>query len=147
MDLLASVCLLWRNVYLGLPLIFGLGFFFFFDIYLLVYLEINPFSDAWLQIFSPILRVVFLSYLCFPFAVQKLLNLIRSHLFILFNCFLIQFSYSTSWKMRCHLTVMTTFLTFFRYNYLATQIDTPRVLPRYDCCKKNMDFFPPMGGF
>ena len=35
-----------------------------------------------LQIFSPILKVVFLSFFVVSFAMQKLLSLIRSHLFI-----------------------------------------------------------------
>ena len=76
-----SVCLLWRNVYLGLLLIFWLGFFFFFLILscmsCLCILEINPLSiDLFANIFSH-------SEGCFilftvSFAVQKLLSFIWS---------------------------------------------------------------------
>ena len=76
-----SICLFWRNVYLCLPLIFGLGFFLFIFSCLYIWRLILC-QMLGLQIFSPILRVIFLSYVWFPFAVQKLLSLIRSHLFI-----------------------------------------------------------------
>ena len=44
-------------------------------------LEINPLSVVSLLLFSPILRVVFPPCLQFPLLWQKLLSLIRSHLF------------------------------------------------------------------
>ena len=50
-------------------------------------LEINPLSVFNLLLFSPILRVVFSPCLV-SFVVQKLLNLIRSHLFtFVFICY------------------------------------------------------------
>ena len=65
-----SVYLLWRNVYLGLLPIFGLGCLFFWFwaawaacmFWRLILCQLLHF-----QIFSPILRVVFSSCLWFPF--------------------------------------------------------------------------------
>ena len=65
---LPSVCLLWRNVFLDLPLIFWGGFFF-----LLVELFANIFSHS-----VGCLLVLFMV----SFAVQKLLSLIGFHLFM-----------------------------------------------------------------
>ena len=48
---------------------------------LLVYFEINSLSVLYLLLFSPLLRAVFSPCLV-SFIVQKLLSLIRSHLFI-----------------------------------------------------------------
>ena len=83
------ICLLWRNVYLDLLPISGLGcdccFFFFFLLSCMSCLYIWTLIPSWslhLQIFSSILRVVFLFLV--SFAIQKLLSLIRSHLFICF---------------------------------------------------------------
>ena len=78
-----SVYLLWRNVYLGLLPIFGLGCLFFgcwaaWAVYIFWRLILCPLFC--LQIFSPVVRVVFSSVI--SFAVQKLLSFIRSHLFI-----------------------------------------------------------------
>ena len=59
------VCLLWRNVYLSLPPVFFIEFFVFLVLSSMSYLyilEINPLL-LHLQIFSPILRVVFSPYL------------------------------------------------------------------------------------
>ena len=78
-----SVYLLWTNVCFGLLPIFGLGCMFF------CYWAAWAACKFWrlilcqllcLQIFSPILRVVFWSCLWFP--LQKLSSFIRSHLFI-----------------------------------------------------------------
>ena len=79
-----SVCLLWRNVYLGLPPIFRLGYFFFIlsCVSCLYILEINPLSVAlFANIFSHSEGCHFV-LLMVSFAAQKLLSLIRSHLFI-----------------------------------------------------------------
>ena len=91
-----SVCLLWRNVYLGFPPIFWLGLFFFLILSCmscLYILEINPLSVAsFANIFSHsdgCLLVLFMV----SFAVQKLLSLIRFHLFV----FVLIFYYSRSW--------------------------------------------------
>ena len=69
-----SVYLLWKNVYLGLLLIFGLGCLVF-DIELhelLVYLEINPLSVAasFANIFSHSEGCLFVLFMV-SFAVQK----------------------------------------------------------------------------
>ena len=88
-----SVCLLWRNVYLDLLPIFWSGclFFwygvtgcFFFLIWsCLCILEINPLSVAlFANIFSHPVGCLFILFMV-SFAVQKLLSLIRSHLFTL----------------------------------------------------------------
>ena len=79
-----SVYLLWRNVYLGLLPIFGLGcLFYYIELHeLLVILEINPLSVASLaNILSHSEGCLFVLFM-FSFAVQKLLSFIRSHLFI-----------------------------------------------------------------
>ena len=80
-----SVCLLWRNVYLGLLPIFGLGCLFFLILSCmscLYILEINPLSiDSFANIFSHSEGYLFILFIA-SFAVQKLLSCIRSHLFI-----------------------------------------------------------------
>ena len=80
-----SVCLLWRNVYLGLLLIFGLGCLFFLILSCmscLYTLQINPLSDdSFANIFSHSEGCLFVLFMV-SFAVQKRLSFIRSHLFI-----------------------------------------------------------------
>ena len=67
-----SVYLLWRNVYVGLLPIFGLGFLFW----------INPLSVAsFANIFSHSEGCLFVLFTV-SFVVQKLLSFIRCHLFI-----------------------------------------------------------------
>ena len=79
-----SVCLLWWNVYLGLLLIL-IGLFVFLilsSMSCLYILEINPLSVAsFANIFSHSEDCIFVWFMV-SFAVQKLLSLIRSHLFI-----------------------------------------------------------------
>ena len=81
-----SVYLLWRNVYLGLLPIFGLGCLVFFDIELyescLYILEIKLLLVAsFANIFSQSIGYLFILFIV-SFAVQKLVSFIRSHLFI-----------------------------------------------------------------
>jgi len=82
-----SLCLLKRSVYIGLPAIFLFGLFrWFFFLYwsvlsCLYILEHNPLSVTLLSIFSHSEGCLFVLFTV-SFAVQKLLSLIRSHLFI-----------------------------------------------------------------
>ena len=80
-----SVCLLWRNVCLGHLPVFDWVLFFFFILSCrscLYILEINPLSLVlFANIFSHFIVCLFV-LLMVSFAVQKLLSLIRSHLFI-----------------------------------------------------------------
>ena len=79
-----SVCLLWKNVYLGLLPIFLLGYFFFIlsCMSCLCILDINPLLVAsFANIFSHSVSCLFVFFMV-SFPVQKLLSLIRSHLFI-----------------------------------------------------------------
>ena len=81
-----SVFLLWRNVYLDLLSIFWLGCLGFFDMELhelFVYFEINSLSViSFVSIFFHSEGCLFVLFMI-SFAVQRLLGLIRSHLFIL----------------------------------------------------------------
>ena len=75
----SSVCVLWRNVYLGLLSIFG----WFFDIeYVscLCILDIKPLSVASFDFIPFIWGCLFILLVLF-FAVQKLLSLIRFYVF------------------------------------------------------------------
>ena len=83
-----SVCLLWRNVYIQLLTTFLTCMVFFFILsYMscLYILEINPLLMA---SFSLILWVLFSFFHGF-FNIQKLLSLIRSHLFTFICIFII----------------------------------------------------------
>ena len=86
-----SVCVLWRNVYLGLLPIFWLGclvFLILSCVSCLHILEINPLSVAsFANIFSYSEGCLFILFM-FLFDVQKLLSLIRSHLFIIVFIFI-----------------------------------------------------------
>ena len=78
-----SVCLLWRNVCLGLLPIFWLGSFLLLNCMKYLYIfEINPLSVAsFANIFPHSKGCLFILFMD-SFAVQKLLILIRSHLFV-----------------------------------------------------------------
>ena len=80
-----SVCLFWRNVYLGLLPIFGLGclvFLILSSVSCSYILEMDPLSvDPFANIFSHPEGCLFILFTV-SFAVQKLLSFIRSHLFI-----------------------------------------------------------------
>ena len=86
-----SICLRWRNVYLNLP-IFCLGFFLllFSCMSYLNILEIKPLLVAlFANVFSQSRGCLFALFIV-SFAVQKILGLIRSNLFI----FVFYFHYS-----------------------------------------------------
>ena len=80
---------LWRNVCLGLLPIFGLHFLLLSCVSYLYILEINPLLVASLaNIFSHSIGCLFILVMV-SFAVQKLISLIRSCLFIFFLLFLL----------------------------------------------------------
>ena len=97
-----SVCLLWRNVYLGLPPIFSVGCFLILRcMSCLCILEIIPLSvSSFANIFSHSKDCLFILFIV-SFAVKKLLSLIRSHLFF-FN-----FHYSRRWVKKILLRFMS----------------------------------------
>ena len=80
-----SVCLLWRNICLGLLPTLLIGFFVFLILSCmscLYILEIDPVLGALLaNIFSHFIGCLFILLMVF-FAKQKLISLIRSHFFI-----------------------------------------------------------------
>ena len=78
-----SVCLLWRNVYLGLLPIFDWVVFLILSCMSCLYiLEINTLSvDSFANIFSHSDSCLFVLFVV-SFALQKLLSFIRFHLFI-----------------------------------------------------------------
>ena len=80
-----SECLLWKNVYLGLPPIFFVGLLGFLILnYMSCFyiLEINLLSvTSFASIFPQSEGCLFIFSMA-SFAAQKLLSLIRSHLFI-----------------------------------------------------------------
>ena len=79
----SSVCALWRNVYLGFLSIFSLGCLLLSCMSCLYILEVKSLSVAsFANIFSQSVDCLFVLCMIF-FAVQKLVSLIRSHLFIL----------------------------------------------------------------
>ena len=79
-----SICLLWRNVYLGILPIFWLGCLFFYWIIWAVWIfwKLSPLLGAsFANTFSQSIAWLFIWFMV-SFAVQKLINLTRSHLFI-----------------------------------------------------------------
>ena len=78
-----SVYLLWRNVYLGLPPIFWLSFFFNIELHCIFWKLIPCHFHQFANIFSHSKGCLFMA----SFVVQKLL--IRSHLFIFVFTFII----------------------------------------------------------
>ena len=77
-----SVCLLWRNVCLGLfPLFDWVLFLSLSCMGCLYILEINPWSVVSFVIIFSYSEGCLFTLLIVSFAVQKLLSLIRSHLF------------------------------------------------------------------
>ena len=95
------ICLLWRNVYLDLSIIFWLGYFFFILSCLscLYILDINP---LWVSSFENIYSysescILFCSW--FPLLCKKPIGLIRYHLFFI----LIMLGSESKKRSCCHL--------------------------------------------
>ena len=87
-----SVCVLWKNVFLGFPLIFLIGLFVFilkFSCMTSLYiLEVNPFSGAsFVGIFSHSDGYLFVLYMV-SFALQKVLSLCLMCLFLFLSLLL-----------------------------------------------------------
>ena len=79
---LLTTCLLWRKVYLGLLPIFWFGCFFPSCMSHLYILESKPLSVAsFANFFSQAVGCLFILFIV-SFAVQKLVSLIRFHLFV-----------------------------------------------------------------
>ena len=86
-----SVCLLWRNVYLGLPPIFLICCCccYWVSWAICMFWRSVACQLFCLQVFSYILKVFFLSHLWFPFLHKRLLSLICFHWFIFVFIFII----------------------------------------------------------
>ena len=87
---LVSIYLFWSDVYLGFPLVFYWNFFFFLywaQWAVRIFCRLFICLLFHLQIFPPLLKVVFFVLFIILFVVQKLLGLIRSQFFILFSLF------------------------------------------------------------
>ena len=122
-----SVCLLWRNVYLVLSSHFLIKLFVFLLLSCmscLYILEIKPLSVAsFANIFSHSIGCLFILFMV-SFAVQKLVSLIRSHLFIFA---FISFALEDRSKKYCYNLCQRVFclcfllgVLWFRYIYILT---------------------------
>ena len=130
----------WGNVYLDLLLTFLIGlcvcrFFFFFNfccMSCLYILEMSPLQVAlFVNIFS--LSVSFLFILLVSFALQKLLTLIRSHLFIFVFIFITLIK-------KCVSEIYVSLLSTFRVKFiLRTQLLLKVYRKRNQYYKKKID--------
>ena len=126
LSILSSVCwpsvCLWRDVCLGLLLIFSLGWlvhclFYWAAWVVCIFWRLIPCSLPHLQIFSLILGIVFLFIT--SFAVQKLLSLIRSHLFIFVFIFI---TLGDGWKKPCCDLCQRVFYLCFPLEFHSVQL-------------------------
>ena len=79
-----SICLLWRNVYLGLLPIFSMGLFSCYWVVwaVCIFWKLKPLSIiSFTNIFSQFLSCIFIFFMV-SFAVEKLVSFIRFHLFV-----------------------------------------------------------------
>ena len=112
---LLAICMFWRNVYLDLlPNFWWASFFFFNCMSCLYILEVKLSLAIWFAIFFFYQPAGCLFYLIMvSVAVQELISLIRSHLFIFAFISITLGDWRIHWHALCHLVFCLCFLWEF----------------------------------